>query len=80
MFYCPQCGNEVLKSYPAQKGQGPKFKLRTNILIWEDGRAFCKCQKCHAEVPIPVTLELPTGRKIKHYIVETKNEKLGKEA
>ena len=65
MFYCPACGNEVIKSYP-----GGKCKLRTNIIIWEDGKAFCKCQKCHADVSIPVVLELPTGRKLKYYILE----------
>ena len=71
IFYCENCGNEVLKSYP-----GGKAKLRTNILIWEEGRAFCKCLQCHAEVPIPVVLELPTGRTLppgkhlKYFILE----------
>lgn len=69
MFYCEKCGNEVVKSYP-----GGKVKLRTNIVIWEDGRAFCKCQKCHSEVPIPVSLDLPTGKKLKYYVLEDKNE------
>ena len=69
MFYCENCGNEVVKSYP-----GGKVKLRTNIVIWEDGKAFCKCQKCHAEVPIPVILDLPTGKKLKYYVLEEKHE------
>ena len=71
IFYCNQCGNEIIKSYP-----GGKVKMRTNIIIWEDGRAFCKCDKCHAEVQVPVTLELPTGKKMKHYVLEeVKHEK-----
>jgi hypothetical protein len=66
-FYCAKCGNEVIKSYP-----GDKWKLRTNIVIWQDGQAFCKCESCHADVPIPVVLELPTGRKLKYYVLEDK--------
>jgi len=82
-FYCEACGNEVIKSYP-----DGKWKLRTNIVIWEDGKAFCKCAKCHSDVPIPVTLELPTGRKLKYYVLEMEDkddtsrpklEKCGKE-
>lgn len=69
MFYCKSCGNEVIKSYP-----DGKVKCRTNIIIWEDGKAFCKCQKCHSDVPIPVILELPTGRKLKYYILEDKDD------
>jgi len=65
MIHCEKCGNEIVKSYP-----GGKVKLRTNIIVWEDGKAFCKCTKCHAEVPIPVVLELPTGRKLQYYVLE----------
>lgn len=87
MFYCDKCGNEVIKSYP-----GGKVKLRTNIVIFQkSGEVFCKCQKCHAEVSIPVILELPTGetvppsKKLKHIIIQNrseedkKNEKVRKE-
>ena len=80
MFYCPNCGNEVIKSYP-----GGKIKLRTNIVIFQkSGEVFCKCQKCHSDVNIPIILELPTGetvppsKKLKHIIIqnvlEEKNE------
>jgi hypothetical protein len=70
MIHCEKCGNEIVKSYP-----GGKVKLRTNIIVWESGKAFCKCQKCHSEVPIPVVLELPTGRKLKYYVLELEEVK-----
>jgi hypothetical protein len=57
MFHCDKCGNEVIRSYP-----DGKIKCRTNIIIWEKGRAICKCLKCKAEVEIPVTLHLPGRR------------------
>jgi len=62
----------VIKSYP-----GGKVKLRTNIVIFEDNRAFCKCPECHGEVSVPLVLELPTGKtlppgkKLKYFILES---------
>ncbi len=52
MLNCPSCGNEIIKNYP-----NGKVKLRTNIVIWEDNRAICKCTKCHTDVKVPVKLE-----------------------
>lgn len=70
MIDCPRCGNTILKSYP-----GNKVKLRTNIIIWESGgQAFCKCNKCHKEVHIPVSIELPTGKRLGHVIIEGKKK------
>lgn len=60
MFYCKKCGNEVIRSYPENK-----IKLRTNIVIWENGKCICKCLKCKSEVEIPITLHLPGGRTVK---------------
>jgi hypothetical protein len=57
MFYCEKCGNEVIRSYPTGK-----VKLRTNIVVWEDDKCICKCLKCKADVEIPLTLHLPTGK------------------
>jgi len=57
IFFCPQCGNEVIRSYPSGK-----IKMRTNIVIFEEDKCICKCLKCHAEVEVPVVLYLPTGK------------------
>ena len=64
-MYCNKCGNQLIKSYPNNK-----YKLRTNIIIFENGKAICKCQQCHSDVVIPVALELPTNRKMKFYVLE----------
>ena len=80
MFYCPNCGQEIIKSYP-----DGKHKCRTNIIIWENDKVFCKCTKCHSEVPIPVILKLPTGKSVppdggvKFFVIEgMKNEEVKK--
>lgn len=52
MINC-SCGNEIIRYYPTTN----KYKLRTNIVIWEKGRAFCKCLKCKKEIEIPVILK-----------------------
>jgi len=66
MYYnCPNCSNEIIKSYP-----NGKHKLRTNIVIWENGKAFCKCQQCHSDVEVPVSLDLPSSKKIKYYVLD----------
>jgi hypothetical protein len=64
-----KCGNEIIKSYP-----GDKSKLRTNILIFEDGKAFCKCSKCHEDVFVPVILNDPT-KKVQFYVIDGKMKK-----
>jgi hypothetical protein len=56
MFDCKTCGSEVIRSY------GSKIKLRTNIVLWENGKCVCKCLKCKAWVELPLFLELPTGK------------------
>ena len=53
MFYCPKCGNELIKDYP-----DGKRKLRTNIIVWEKDKAICKCNVCHGDVEIPISLNL----------------------
>ena len=53
LIYCPKCGNTVMKSYPNKK-----IKLRTNILIFEPSKTICKCMKCHAEIEVPIQLEI----------------------
>jgi len=60
-FHCEKCGNEIIRSYGTAK-----WKLRTNIVIWEDGRCVCKCLKCKSEVEVPLALHLPTGRVLKY--------------
>jgi hypothetical protein len=72
-YNCPNCGNELLKSYPNNK-----HKLRTNIVIFENGKAFCKCQKCHSDVAIPIVLKLPTSNKIKYYVLDEEVNKNSK--
>lgn len=60
MFYCPSCGEEIIKSY----GDEHKIKFRTNICIWDikTGICICKCLQCKAEVEIPLMLKLTDGR------------------
>ena len=60
IFYCNQCGTEVIKSY----GDQHKIKMRTNIAIWnlETGICIVKCYKCKSEVEVPLMLRLPDGR------------------
>ena len=57
MFFCEQCGNELVRSYP-----NGKIKIRTNIIVFEDDTCICKCLKCKKDVSIPLSLHLPTGR------------------
>ncbi len=53
-FFCNHCGNELIKEYP-----NGKIKLRTNIIVWEEGKgAVCKCNVCHADVDVPISLNL----------------------
>lgn len=70
MFSCPKCGNEVIRSYGSDK-----VKLRTNIVIWENGKCVCKCLKCKADVPVPLSLHLPTGRVLKYGEEKEKGKK-----
>jgi len=64
MFDCKSCGNEVCRSYGKDK-----IKIRTNIIIIENGKTIVKCLKCKHEVEIPLFLKLPTGE------IVPKNEK-----
>jgi hypothetical protein len=54
LYYCPNCGNTLIKEYP-----NGKQKLRTNIIVFEEGKeAVCKCNVCHADVDVPISLNL----------------------
>jgi predicted nucleic-acid-binding Zn-ribbon protein len=68
MFACPKCGNELIRSYGAEK-----IKLRTNIVVWSDGICIAKCLKCKSDVSVPISLHLPTGKVLKYE--ETKSKK-----
>lgn len=50
---CSKCGREMIRDY------GGKQKLRTNILIFEDGKCIAKCMKCKANVEVPIILDMP---------------------
>lgn len=55
-FYCKHCGNEMIKEYP-----NGKIKLRTNIIVFEKNdteEAVCKCNVCHGDVNVPISLNL----------------------
>jgi hypothetical protein len=54
---CAECREGLIKSYP-----GGKKKLRTNILIFENGECIVKCPRCKADQRIPIKLE-GDGRK-----------------
>ena len=64
IFSCPKCGNEVIRDY------GRKQKLRTNILVWEDGNCIAKCSRCSGEVSVPIILNLqPKPKKLVHVVI-----------
>jgi hypothetical protein len=53
-FHCPHCGNQLMKEYP-----NGKVKFRTNIIVFEnDKESICKCNVCHGDVNVPISLNL----------------------
>jgi hypothetical protein len=51
-FFCPHCGNQLIKEYP-----NGKVKFRTNIIVFENDKdAVCKCNVCHGDVSVPISL------------------------
>jgi hypothetical protein len=48
---CPQCRARVI-----QKSDGGKFKIRTNILVFDSGGAVVKCRKCHADIKLDLRM------------------------
>lgn len=50
---CSRCQSDLIRDY------GRKQKLRTNILIFENGKCFAKCLKCKADIEVPLTLDIP---------------------
>ncbi|MEW6087368.1 MAG: hypothetical protein AB1498_03625 [bacterium] len=45
---CPICNKTIISN------EGRKQKLRTRIIIFDQGKTIAKCQNCKSEVEIPV--------------------------
>lgn len=49
MSKCPHCDKKII-----QKAMDGRIKIRTNILVFRNGKAEIVCKKCGGDVPIDV--------------------------
>lgn len=61
---CPKCSRIVLDT----NADGSK-KLRSRMLLFENGGTVAICPGCKWKVAVPVTLDIPTSRTLKHVIM-----------
>lgn len=52
MIHCYKCRNAVIK-----KGADGKIRVRTRIVIFDNGAVEGICSKCGAQIPLPLKLE-----------------------
>lgn len=61
---CPKCRRIVLDT-----NEDGTRKLRSRMILFENGGTFALCPGCKSKVPVPISLDIPTSPTLKHVIM-----------